>query len=277
MISVLALTLVSFQLGNPSVSSMLPNTMICLFEKTEEFREAYEVSPGTKLQVINVNGDIELKKWDKDYVEVHATKKTNRDRDELAKVRVEVVTGDELEIRTEYLEKNAHVSVDYRVRVPGHVVVQKVSTSNGDIELKETKGDTKVMTSNGDVDLKDVVGILQVQTANGDIDIRGATVIIEARTSNGDILAQIRQILDGGVEIATSNGSIDLFVSGKLNADLNCTTSMGEVSIDDIGLQSRFTTRTGSSVQLRGLIGKGGALIRVQTSNGDIRLKGLGE
>jgi DUF4097 and DUF4098 domain-containing protein YvlB len=277
MISVLALTLVSFQLGNPSVSSMLPNTMICLFEKTEEFREAYEVSPGTKLQVINVNGDIELKKWDKDYVEVHATKKTNRDRDELAKVRVEVVTGDELEIRTEYLEKNAHVSVDYRVRVPGYVVVQKVSTSNGDIELKEIKGDAKVMTSNGDVDLKDVVGIVQVQTANGGIDIRGATVIIEARTSNGDILAQIRQILDGGVEIATSNGSIDLFVSGKLNADLNCATSMGEVSIDDIGLQSRFTTRTGSSVQLRGLIGKGGALIQVQTSNGDIRLKGLGE
>jgi DUF4097 and DUF4098 domain-containing protein YvlB len=277
MISVLALTLVSFQLGNPSVSSMLPNTMICLFEKTEEFREAYEVSPGTKLQVINVNGDIELKKWDKDYVEVHATKKTNRDRDELAKVRVEVVTGDELEIRTEYLEKNAHVSVDYRVRVPGYVVVQKVSTSNGDIELKEIKGDAKVMTSNGDVDLKDVVGIVQVQTANGGIDIRGATVIIEARTSNGDILAQIRQILDGGVEIATSNGSIDLFVSGKLNADLNCATSMGEVSIGDIGLQSRFTTRTGSSVQLRGLIGKGGALIQVQTSNGDIRLKGLGE
>lgn len=277
MISVLAITLVSCQLCNPAVSSMLPNTIIGFFEKTEEFRETYEVSPGTELQVINVNGDVELNTWDKDYVEVHAIKKTNHDRDELAKVQVEVVTGDVMEIRTEYLERNARVSVDYHIRIPEQVVVQRVSTSNGDIELKETKGDTRVMTSNGDVDLKDVVGIVQVQTANGDIDTRGATAISEANTSNGDISAEIRLIPDEGSEIATSNGSIDLFVSGELNANLNCATSMGEVSIDDIDLQSQVTGRTGSSTLLKGVIGKGGALIRVKTSNGNIRLYGLGE
>ena len=277
MISVLAITLVSCQLCNPAVSSMLPNTIIGFFEKTEEFRETYEVSPGTKLHVINVNGDVELNKWDEDYVEVHAIKKTNHDRDELAKVRVEVVTGDVMEIRTEYLERNARVSVDYHIRIPEPVVVQSVSTSNGDIELISTSADAKLMTSNGDIELTDVVGSVIAQTSNGDIDVKGATAISEANTSNGDISAEIRLIPDEGSEIATSNGSIDLFVSGKLNANLNCATSMGEVSIDDSDLQSRVTGRTVSSTLLKGLIGEGGALIRVKTSNGNIRLYGLGE
>ena len=277
MINIVAAILVSCQLCSPVVSSVLPNAIISFFEKTEKFHETYEVNPGTKLHIINANGDVDLKSWDKSYVEVNATKKTNRDKDELAKVRVEVTTGEVMEIRTEYLERNAHVSVDYRIRIPEQVMVQEVATSNGDIELKETRGDTKVMTSNGDIDLKGVVGTVQVQTSNGDIEIRGATVVTEASTSNGDILAEIRQVSEEGAAIATSNGRIDLYLSEKLDADLASATSMGEVSIKDLDLESQFTARTGSTASVRGRIGRGGKTIDVQTSNGDIRLYRLAE
>lgn len=277
MIGAFALVLVLGQPCNSSLSGMLGNTMFSFFEKTEKFHETYQVNPGTKMYISNVNGDVDVKQWDKDYVEVNATKKTNRDRNELAKMAVEVVTGAVMEIQTEYLEKNARVSVDYQIWIPEQVMVQKVTTSNGDIMLREISGDAEVVTSNGDIDLKDVIGAVQVQTSNGDIEIRGATTIIEAGTSNGDILAEIRQVPEEGTEIATSNGSIDLYFSEKLNADLASATSMGEVSIKDLDLESQFTARTGSTTKIKGRIGKGGRIVDVHTSNGDIRLYRLAE
>jgi len=275
--AVFAMTLVCFQLFDPAVSILLSKTIVSFFEKTERFHETYEVSPGTNLHIINVNGDVDLRVWEKDYVEVKATKKTNHGEDEFAKVNIEVVTGAVMEINTEYLEKNARVSVDYEIWVPEQVIVQKVATSNGDITLRETSGDAEVMTSNGDIDLKDVIGTVRVQTSNGDIEIKGATAIIEAGTSNGDILAEIQLVPEEGTEIATSNGSIDLYISEKMNADLTAATSMGEVSIRGLDLESQFTARTGSTTKVKGRIGSGGSLVDVHTSNGDIRIYRLGE
>ena len=277
MTNIITLSLVSFQLFSPAVSNMLPNTIIGFFEKTEKFHETYEVSPGAKLHIDNVNGDIDLQVWKKNHVEVSATKKTNRDEGELAKVRIEVIVGEVMEIRTKYLEKNIHVSVDYRIKIPEQLMVQKVATSNGDIAVKGATGNIEVCTSNGDIELKELVGAVRVKTSNGDIEIRGATAVTEARTSNGDISAEIPQVTKDGIGIATSNGSIDLYISEKLNADLISATSMGEVSVKDLDIESQFTVRTGSTSMVRGRIGKGGSVIDVHTSNGDIRLYKLVE
>jgi DUF4097 and DUF4098 domain-containing protein YvlB len=275
MLGAFAVAVLCGQLSSATVSGSLQSTTVGFFGKTEEFRETYEVSPGTKLQVVNINGDVELEEWDKNEVEVHAIKKTNHGRDELAKVRVEVVTGDVIEIRTTYLERNPRVSVDYHIKVHQGVVIQKVSTSNGDIELDGITGDPEVRTSNGDIKLKDVAGTVQVHTSNGDIEIRGRTAIRNANTSNGDVDVDIYLLPEHGTEIATSNGSIDLHIDGTVSADLRSATSMGEVSVDDIDLQSRSLARTGSSTLLKGKIGKGGAAIDAHTSNGDIRLYGI--
>lgn len=86
MINVFAITLFFGQLNSPVVSNVLPNTIISFSEKTERFHETYEVDAGTKLHIVNVNGDINLKQWDKDHIEVNATKMTDRDEDELARV-----------------------------------------------------------------------------------------------------------------------------------------------------------------------------------------------
>jgi hypothetical protein len=133
-ISMISVILVSFELGNPALSSMLPNTIVGFFEKNEEIRETYKVKAGTELTAANANGDILLEAWNRDYVEVSAVKKTHGE-DELTKVQVEVVVGDITEIQTRYHEQNARVSVDYSIIVPRGLIVKKLYTSNGDIEL----------------------------------------------------------------------------------------------------------------------------------------------
>jgi hypothetical protein len=134
-ISMISVILVSFELGNPALSSMLPNTIVGFFEKNEEIRETYKVKAGTELTAANANGDILLEAWNRDYVEVSAVKKTHHGEDELTKVQVEVVVGDITEIQTRYHEQNARVSVDYSIIVPRGLIVKKLYTSNGDIEL----------------------------------------------------------------------------------------------------------------------------------------------
>ena len=275
MINALAVVLVVGQLCNPSVSSMIGKSMVSFFEKTEEFNETYEVGPGTGLAVNNRNGDVKLEKWDKEHVEVHATKKTNHGRDELAKVEIQVTIGDRMEIRSEYRDKKARVSVDYRIRIPSYVVVEEISTANGDVVLRSTKGDTQATTANGDIDVKDVIGTVYVQSANGDIKVRTTSAIAKAATANGDIRVDIRALPDEGTAISTSNGSIDLLVSKDLNADLHCTTSMGEVGIKGLDVNTRIATRAATFAQVKGQINDGGPKIDAHTSNGDINIHGI--
>ncbi len=277
MVNALGVLLVLGQLGTSTMVGVLTSTLPGFFEKTEEIRETREVKPGTPLTVTNANGDILLRGWNKDYVEIHAIKKTHYGKDELAKVRVEVLVGEKMEIRTQHLEKNARVSVDYDIKIPYKLIVRKLFTSNGNIELEGTTGDTEAVTSNGDIELRNVAGTVQVRTSNGNIDIRGTSTIREATTSNGEVRAEIHSLAEDGATITTSNGSIDLHIDDKLNADLSSATSMGKVSLKDLFLHSRFTATSETSTLLKGKIGEGGRLINAHTANGDIRLSRMGE
>lgn len=273
--SMIAALLVAAQALNPSISVIAPNTLIGIFEKTEEFRQTYGVPSGTKVQVQNANGDIKISQWAEDYVEVYAKKKTNHGEDELAKVDIEVTVDDVMKIRTKYLEKNVRVSVKYDIKVPRGVIVQKVKTSNGEIELNGTEGDTKAMTSNGEIYVFDVEGIVSLQTSNGEIEVRRTAGVLEANTSNGEVYVEVHNIPEGGTNISSSNGSIDVYISDEVNADLRAATSMGNVHIKDLELRSRFKVTSQASTLLTGEIGKGGGLISVSTSNGEIEIHRL--
>lgn len=277
MINTIAITLILGQLAHASISVTVPNALVSLFEKTEEFHETYRVAAGTQIQVDNVNGDIKISKWTEDYVDVYAKKKTNHGEGELAKADIEVVVDDMMKISTKYLEKNVRVSVNYAIRVPEGVVVQEVKTSNGEIELNRTQGDAEVMTSNGEIDLNDVKGTVSARTSNGEIDIRGTTAVLEAHTSNGEVYVEIHSIPEDGTSISSSNGSIHVYISNDLNADLRAATSMGTVSMKGVTLRSRLNAGSEVSTLLVGEIGEGGRLIDVSTSNGEIRLHGLGK
>ncbi|UCD06272.1 MAG: hypothetical protein JSV98_03320 [candidate division WOR-3 bacterium] len=275
MTSMIAALLVAAQALNPSISVVAPNTLVSIFEKTEEFRQTYSVPSGTKVQVKNANGEIKISKWSEDYVEVYAEKKTNYGEDELAKVNIEVTVDDVMKIRTKYLEKNVRVSVKYDIKVPEGVTVQEVRTSNGEIELNGTAGNTKAMTSNGEIYVFDVEGIVSLETSNGEIEVRRTSGVLEANTSNGEVHVEVHSIPEDGTNISSSNGSIDVYISDEVNADLRAATSMGNVHLKDLELRSRFKVTSQASTLLTGEIGRGGGLISVSTSNGEIELHRL--
>jgi len=261
-------------------------TIAQLFNATAEFCETYTVEQGIKVEVYNANGDINVSVWDKEVVEVYALLETKHDEQELKKVAVDVSVGDIFAVKTEYLEKDAEVSVEYIINVPVGVRVHHVETANGKVEIKGTKGDVTSVSANGDIDIKDVDGSIDAATANGSVTIKSASGSVEARTSNGDvtikgsnsalsaitsngsIIAEIYNISEDGAKLKTSNGSIKIFVVDTLSADIIMGTSDGEVSVHNLPL----SIKTESKMSLEGAIGKGGASIQASTSLGNIDL-----
>ena len=69
---------------------------------SEEFRQTYSANPGTVLKVYNQNGAITVTSWDNEQVEVYAFKETQYGQDELDKVNIEVSTGNEMTVKSQF-------------------------------------------------------------------------------------------------------------------------------------------------------------------------------
>ena len=236
--------------------------------EVETFHETYEVPQGAQLTVENANGDIIVSGWDEDVVEVQAEKKTTHGIDEFQKVDIEVSTEEGIAIRTKYLEKNARVAVHYTIRVPEHVVVKQVETSNGDIELTDVHGDVAAKTSNGDLRARSLDGTIDVRTSNGSIELVDVANLDQARTSNGSINAEILSSPKHDMDFVTSNGSINLYVAHDVNADVIMSTSLGKVSVHNVDIE----VEKKSSTFIQGSLGRGGNTIHATTSNGSVEL-----
>lgn len=252
-----------------AISVSVPSLVGCgkLSKETEEFYKTYKVKAGTKIEVYNKNGDIDIHKWDKNYVEVHALKSTRHGKDELEKVKIEVNTNGVMVIETKYIKKNAKVSVNYKIKLPANVIVDQIDNKNGKIEIEGTKGDALVTNSNGRIEIIDVDGYVSAKTSNGNINITGTTGIFKAETSNGNIKSEISNVKTD-VNITTSNGSIELFIRPNLNANIEAKTSNGKISVHDI----QMVVSESSSNHLDGRIGDGGSKIYIKTLNGNIDL-----
>jgi hypothetical protein len=236
---------------------------------TEEFRETYDLEKGTKLNVSNKNGKISISKWENSYVEVFAIKKTFLNEDEFKKVEIVINQEyDEFNIKTEYITKNSKVSVSYEIKVPEAIIVNEIQTSNGNISLQGTTGNSILKTSNGKIFVRNVDGIINAKTSNGKISILETKGIIQVHTSNGKIEVELPNIIDQDIDISTSNGAIKIYLSPETDAELEMKTTNGKISLNDI----KLVVSKISSTHVKGELGNGGNRINIRTSNGSINL-----
>jgi DUF4097 and DUF4098 domain-containing protein YvlB len=234
----------------------------------EEFHNTYSVAPGTPLSVGNTNGNIHVRVWDKDYVDVLAVKKTNRGKDELGKVDIRVSKNGKLSIETDYLERNARVTVNYTISVPKTVPVEQIKTTNGSVEITGTTGDAFIKTTNGSIKVSDTEGTVELRTTNGNISITGASGIRLAKSTNGSIEVSVLNFVDNA-EITTTNGSVTLAVPENINADIDLKTTNGKISASQIQMLVEEISKN----HVSGKLGSGGNSITIRTTNGSITLK----
>jgi DUF4097 and DUF4098 domain-containing protein YvlB len=238
----------------------------------EEFQKVLPLNAKGTFSLKNVNGNVDVTTWKEEKVEIKALKKTNKDPENLQKVKIEVAsTSDSVSVDTVYPKgKNTGVSVDYEVKVPEGISLFQVHTVNGGLILTGPFGRADASTVNGGVHVENASGELVLETTNGDlkaVNVRGG---IRAHTTNGSITLDL-PTLEADVEAETTNGGIKLSLSAlqEINATLDAKTTNGSISFDfPVTVQSLEKSKH----QLRGKIGQGGPLISLKTVNGSVRL-----
>ncbi|UCD12884.1 MAG: DUF4097 family beta strand repeat protein [Thermoplasmatales archaeon] len=241
----------------------------CLGTVTKNFNGEYEANENTILKIKNINGEIKINSWDGINVTLNAVIRSYVGNDELENINIEVVESNNvIDIETKYLGTGSvQASTDMTIKIPTYVNVDSVITSNGEVQISDIKGNITAHSSNGAMKIADVDGYVKVSSSNGNLEVKGTTGVDDLTTSNGEIYAEIFDF-QKNITISTSNGGIKLYINPSLNANIEMTTSNGQISIRGISLNLTLSEEKHKI----GKLGDGGNTLNIHTSNGNINL-----
>ncbi len=236
-------------------------------EQRDEFRWHEPLAAGRVIEIKGVNGNVEAAPAAGGEVEVVAVKRARRSN--VADVRVEVVrhadgvticavypnVGGEPNTCAPGPNNRSHVhdndtSVNFTVRVPAGVRFTG-KTVNGNVEAERLSADVEARTVNGNVEAS-TSGLARAGTVNGNLEVS------MGRADWADEL-----------EFKTVNGNVDLSAPAALSAEVEAKTLNGEISTDfPMTVRGTFSRR-----RLSGTVGGGGRGLRLETVNGNVRLR----
>src|SRR6185295_6192281 len=121
-------------------------------EMREEFHQTYPLSLTGRVSFENINGDVQIKVWDRPAVQVDAVKKAYR-KDRLSEATVEVnATEDNIRIKTEYPvgqmgfrqgRYDNPATLDYTLTVPRKAMLESIELVNGSCDIDGVEGNVK--------------------------------------------------------------------------------------------------------------------------------------
>ena len=225
--------------------------------QTKEYN--YELKPGGRISLSNINGDVHIEGVAGNQVHIVARKKAGT-QEYLDGLAVDVKATDELiRIETRHPKSegswfnrggNSSGSVSYDLKVPEKAQLDTIETVNGNIEVNGVKGSVSVDTVNGKMLLAGLEGDAKLDTVNGSID------------AHFNVLGTVQRVSADAV-----NGRIVLGIPEKASAQIHAETVNGSIDADDFGLKpdKGFVGR-----DLDGIIGAGEARVHVDTVNGSV-------
>ncbi|MBN1831387.1 MAG: DUF4097 family beta strand repeat protein [Deltaproteobacteria bacterium] len=276
----------------------------------EKIVETYPLESTGKVYLENISGDITVSSWDKNGIEITATKRGRRERDfDDVTIHIRQIDGN-IRIITRHdrefsLFRSGAVSVFYEIIVPakasvrvksisGNVEVRKiggflnVETISGEIRVRLAESNVRCKSTSGDIDMEYIHGDAELESVSGEISIQEIQGSIEAGTVSGDIELDAFSYAE---EIEMSSTSGDVKLRGELSPGgiyrLDLFSGNTKVIIpSDSNFEFSAKTFSGSIEcdfelkmsgrlnprQVQGTVGKGGASINISSFSGNIRI-----
>lgn len=241
------------------VASTLMLSSAAKAEIRDEITKTFNVSESTEFRLENVNGDVDIKAWNSNTIEVKAviTAKNQTARDRINVVMNENDRG--VSVETQYKKSsswggNHSGTVEYTVMVPSQTRLSSIDLVNGSLNVEGVKGEMKI----------DLV--------NGSIVANGLTRDSEINSVNGSIEVTYQSLSESlkDISIDTVNGRIELNLPESINADVDIETMNGSIR-NDFGLSVDKGMFTGKN--LHGTIGSGDVRINIESVNGGVKLR----
>lgn len=268
--------------------------------------ETSDAHPQGEVEISNVSGDIEVRGWDREQVQVTGTLGRGSERlvfyvdGRRTLIKVEVpnksrnVESSELFVKVPEGSRVAVTGVSSDISVAGVKGAQRIQSVSGEIEVEVFEEDVEAKTVSGDFEVtghdqpalltlttvsgdgrvKNIRGELVVQSVTGSLDIAADELNrARLRTTNGDI--DLRTGLADGARfnMEAINGDLRLDILGTIDAEFDIETFNG--SIDNaFGPDPVRASKYAPGRELRFTNGEGNARIRIKTLNGGITLRG---
>lgn len=229
-------------------------------QETAEWRQSYDLDPGGRLEIVNMNGGIEAERAEGNTVEVVAHKRVRAAspeaaREALEQIRIsEDVSPTAVRLETTYpgasgFFRRGGGEVRYTVKVPATAHVS-------------------FRTTNGGVDVRGLGGQVVARTTNGAIRAREVGGPIEASTTNGGLDVEVLRIAEPGVSLSCTNGGISLRLPAEATATISASVTNGGIDARGLALETTETSRRRLAARLNG----GGPAIQLSSTNGGIRI-----
>lgn len=205
----------------------------------------------------DVNGGVEVVGWDKDSISVatlvQASAATVEDAQALAReVRTEISAG--------------------TIRVTGPSSGHRQSWSGQLILRVPRKTDISAESTNGPISVEGVTGTIDLRAQNGPVSLSDVAGDVRARVQNGPLSVTLTgSKWDGrGLDAESINGPVDLALPENYNAELETGTVNGPY---DLAMPLTVTLKGNIRDRIHSTLGKGGAPVRVVTTNGPLTIR----
>ncbi len=221
--------------------------------ETEEFHKTYPLNADGTFALTNVNGQVQIKGWDQNSVQVDAVKYAD-DKEYLQELRINVSSSPAaITIDTKYPEhmSNHEARVEYTVSIPRGARIRKLDLVNGKLTIEGVRGDITASSVNGTVEITGAAGELRLDSVNGKVN------------------ASVAQ-LGRSVKLSCVNGTLNLTLPSDVNANVKASTVNGNIS-NDFGASVEHA-RYGPGASLDAQLGSGANDIHMSTVNGSIHL-----
>tara|TARA_R110002153_G_scaffold127844_15_gene275730 strand:- start:7939 stop:8946 length:1008 start_codon:yes stop_codon:yes gene_type:complete len=274
-------------------SVLLSSTMLAFTAYAgQKIDRTLDVPNSVKIDIEHVNGDAEIRGWDKPQVHVTGELGDNTDefifeqRGNVIVIHVDVKRsgkhwwknkdeGDDLVIFVPKSSDVNYTAINADVQINDIVQSVNVEVVNGDVELTDIGNRVKVESVNGDIALNNVKGKLDVETVNGDVEaVHSGREGVSFVAVNGDLRLSTSS---PDVAVETVNGGIDLTlekidslsvttVNGATNARLHLTEN-GRLKASSVGGKLRFSFQPKVSAQFDIETHAGGKIINNVSSD----------
>jgi DUF4097 and DUF4098 domain-containing protein YvlB len=227
-------------------------------EAKDQWKRDYPLTAGGTLEIRNTNGRIHLEAVDGDTVSIVADRVVKAATDEAAKQALadfeirETVSADRIALDSTPpagITINMSRRVDFTVRLPRTAAVTLRGT-------------------NGDIEANGVGGRFEVHVTNGRVVATGLTGAASVDSTNGMVTLEVAQLGPDGIRCETTNGAITVRLPAGAGANLSARVANGRISHEGLDVKIIEESRR----RLDGTIGAGGPDIRLQTTNGAIRV-----
>lgn len=229
-------------------------------EARSEWKKSYTLAKGGTLEIRNTNGLIDVQPGDGDQISIVAERIAKAATDAAAKEAAE-----KIEIRET-------VSAD-NIILDSKVTMSSMFGNSNQVKfhVRAPRGTTlRLSNTNGAIEISDMTGEMRLETTNGAVKAVGITGVTHASTTNGAVSLDFASVPAAGISAETTNGGVVVTIPRDSKAHINARVSNGGIEADGLDLAVTDQTRR----RLDATVNGGGAELRLETTNGGIRIRG---